>query len=63
MPYYDYKCSKCDNTKEVFHSMSQTQGVECDKCSNTMDKVIGGKIGVFFNGPGFYETDYKQKGK
>ena len=63
MPYYDYKCIKCDKTIELFHSMSYNKAVECEKCSSIMNKIISGGTGVIFNGSGFYHTDYKQKGK
>lgn len=39
MPFYDYKCPSCETVQEVFHSMSSTPDVLCDKCNLSMKRV------------------------
>ena len=40
MVNYDYKCYTCVDTKEIAHSMLDNPVVICDKCGNTMIKII-----------------------
>lgn len=40
MPSYDYLCSKCKKTTEIFHSMSCEDGFFCEKCNNKLEKQI-----------------------
>ena len=41
MPTYTYKCSKCESSLEIFHSMSET-AEDCSVCGskNTLVKQI-----------------------
>ena len=61
MPTYDYKCKKCGNVFEVFHSMNSDPVKTCPKCGGEVKKQIGAGAGTIFNGSGFYHTDYKNK--
>jgi putative FmdB family regulatory protein len=61
MPTYDYKCKKCGNAFEVFHSMSSDPVKFCPKCGGEVKKLIGTGAGTIFKGTGFYHTDYKNK--
>lgn len=61
MPTYDYHCSKCDNTFEVFQSMKDKPSAKCPECGSKAKRLIGGGGGIIFKGSGFYETDYKKK--
>jgi putative FmdB family regulatory protein len=66
MPTYEYKCKKCGNVFEVFHSMSSEPVKLCPKCGGEVKKLIGSGAGTIFKGTGFYHTDYKNnasKGK
>lgn len=60
MPTYDYHCQKCDDTFEVFHSMSADPLKTCEKCGGTVERLIGTGGGLIFKGTGFYATDYKK---
>jgi putative FmdB family regulatory protein len=62
MPTYDYKCTKCGYTFELFQSMSAEPEKECPKCKGLVKRLIGSGAGTIFKGTGFYETDYKNKG-
>ena len=61
MPTYEYKCKKCGNAFEVFHSMSSEPVKKCPKCGGEVKKLIGSGAGTIFKGTGFYQTDYKNK--
>ena len=57
MPNYDYKCVKCEHSKEVNKSISDATVTEiCDKCGAEMVKQFG-SFGIQFKGTGFYKTD------
>lgn len=61
MPTYSYQCVKCGHIHDVFHAMSATLRVKCEKCKGPCDRLIGAGAGIIFKGSGFYETDYKKK--
>ena len=59
MPSYDYKCSKCDEQFELFHSIHDEPTSVCIKCGakNSVQRVISSNFGISFKGSGFYVTD------
>jgi putative FmdB family regulatory protein len=63
MPTYDYECSKCGHRFEKFQKMTDAPVKSCPKCKGKADRLIGSGSGVIFKGTGFYQTDYKNKGK
>jgi putative FmdB family regulatory protein len=63
MPTYDYECAKCKNVFEVFQKMTDNTKKSCPKCGAKASRLIGGGSGIIFKGSGFYQTDYKNKGK
>lgn len=40
MPTYDYECSKCHDSQEVYHGMTQNPKVPCPTCGHAMGRVI-----------------------
>ena len=60
MPTYDYECTKCGNTFEVFHKVDDPSKKACPKCKAKAKRLIGGGCGLIFKGSGFYSTDYKK---
>ncbi len=63
MPTYDYKCTNCNFTFEVFQSMTADPLTECPQCNGTVKRMIGSGAGPIFKGSGFYQTDYKSTKK
>jgi len=64
LPTYDYECSKCGYKFEEFQSMAAKPLKTCPKCKKDgLHRLIGGGSGIIFKGSGFYQTDYKNKGK
>ncbi len=61
MPTYSYECVKCHHITDVFHAISATIRVKCEKCNGRCERLIGTGAGIIFKGSGFYETDYKKK--
>ena len=61
MPFYDYKCSKCNTTFEVLQSMTDDYITKCSNCNakDTVQRVISSSVGISFKGSGFYITDSK----
>lgn len=39
MPYYDYKCKKCETQKELFHSINDDTP-PCPECGGELVKVF-----------------------
>jgi len=59
MPTYEYKCTKCKNVFEFFHSMTAEPLKICPECGGELKRMIGMGAGPIFKGSGFYQTDYK----
>lgn len=64
MPTYEYACSKCEKTFEVFQSMKDKPLTKCpDKaCRGRVKRLLGTGAGLIFKGSGFYITDYRSEG-
>ncbi|MBN1339450.1 MAG: FmdB family transcriptional regulator [Bacteroidales bacterium] len=60
MPTYDYQCTKCGHTFEVFQSMTEPSLKTCPECAGKVKRLISGGSGLIFKGSGFYITDYKK---
>lgn len=70
MPTYDYECSKCKKTFEVYQSMKDDALTTCPKelCrqktwgKGKVQRCLGTGAGLIFKGSGFYITDYRSEG-
>lgn len=61
MPTYDYVCTECGFSQEVFQSMKDNPLSECPSCHrSSYRRRIGAGAGLIFKGSGFYQTDYKK---
>ena len=66
MPTYDYICKECGERFEHFQTMSSerlTQRPGCALGICNVIRLISGGTGLIFKGSGYYQTDYKNKGK
>ncbi len=59
MPTYDYECTKCGHTFELFQSMTEKPKKRCPECGGALRRLIGPGAGMIFKGSGFYATDYR----
>lgn len=62
MPSYDYDCASCNQTFEVFQSITAAPLETCPTCGGKVQRRIHGGTGLIFKGSGFYLTDYKKSG-
>ncbi|GAB4175166.1 MAG: hypothetical protein Fur0032_14910 [Terrimicrobiaceae bacterium] len=70
MPTYEYECSKCRKTFEIFQSMKDDPLKTCpkDHCrmktwgKGKIKRLLGSGAGIIFKGSGFYITDYRSEG-
>jgi len=64
MPTYEYECEACGHKFEEMQKFSDKPLATCPKCrKHKLRRLIGTGGGIIFKGSGFYETDYKRKGK
>ena len=61
MPTYDYRCTACGHTFELFHSIKDDAPKHCPRCEGLAARVPAGGAGLLFKGSGFYITDYRSK--
>lgn len=62
MPTYDYRCSACDHTFELFQHITEDPVKKCPACGEPkVERVIGAGSGIIFKGSGFYQTDYRSE--
>ncbi len=61
MPTYEYECSKCGKTFDLFQMMKDDPITKCPDCKGKVHRLLGRGSGIIFKGTGFYETDYKKK--
>lgn len=61
MPTYDYECSGCGQTFEVFQRMSDEPLSNCPDCGAPARRRISGGAGFIFKGEGFYITDHRSQ--
>ncbi len=62
MPTYEYECSACNHSFEVFQNISDTVKRKCPACGKLkLRRLIGTGAAVIFKGSGFYQTDYRSK--
>lgn len=61
MPTYDYKCTECNHTFEMFQMMTADPITNCPECDGVVKRLIGTGAGPIFKGSGFYQTDYKNR--
>ncbi len=61
MPTYDYLCTGCGQTFEVFQRMSDEPISSCSDCGAPARRRITGGTGFIFKGDGFYITDHRSR--
>lgn len=63
MPTYEYECTHCGYSFELFQKITDKHIKTCPKCKKTVKRLIGSGAGIIFKGSGFYATDYRKKSK
>jgi putative FmdB family regulatory protein len=63
MPIYEYECGECGHKLEVLQRISDPLLTICPSCSQEGLKKLVSAAGFQLKGTGWYETDFKNKGK
>ena len=63
MPIYEYKCNNCGHEYELIQKMSDSPVTECEACHQDSAVRLVSAAGFQLKGTGWYETDFKNKGK
>lgn len=63
MPIYEYQCEVCDQRSEFMQKISDPPASECPHCHAAQLKRMISAVGFKLKGSGWYETDFKNKGK
>ncbi|MCK4870130.1 MAG: zinc ribbon domain-containing protein [Gammaproteobacteria bacterium] len=63
MPIYEYECQKCGHRFEQLQKMSDEPLTKCPQCGKSALKKLVSAAGFQLKGSGWYETDFKNKGK
>jgi len=62
MPTYEYLCSNCGHSEEVFQRITEDALIVCPSCKQpTFARIVSGGAGVIYKGEGWYVTDYSKK--
>ncbi|MEK6796683.1 MAG: FmdB family zinc ribbon protein [Spirochaetota bacterium] len=61
MPTYEYKCTSCGHTFDLFQPITADTVSKCAQCGAPAQRLISGGTGIIFKGSGFYVNDYKNK--
>jgi len=60
MPIYEYKCSNCSHSDDLFLKLSEAFTQNCPACNKkTFEKMLSAPA-FKLNGSGWYETDFKK---
>lgn len=59
MPTYEYRCTACSHTFDLFQRMSDEPVAACPECGESSERLLSGGAGFLFKGDGFYITDYR----
>lgn len=59
MPIYEYQCTECGKTFEIFQKISDEPLTECKVCKGKLTKLIS-NCAFHLKGTGWYVTDYKK---
>ena len=60
MPRYDFYCSKCNSTVEIYLNINDASKEQsCGICKNILTKIFN-SVSAIFNGSGFYSTDNRK---
>ena len=61
MPTYEYECTRCGHSYELFQNISDPPKKRCPKCKCKVERLIGTGAGLLFKGSGFHITDYRSE--
>lgn len=63
MPIYEYRCTECEHRLEKLQKISDAPLVDCPECGKPALTKLVSAAGFRLKGGGWYETDFKDRGK
>lgn len=63
MPIYEYACEKCGHTLETIQKFSDPVLTDCPVCEEPALKKLISVAAFQLKGTGWYQTDFRDKGK
>lgn len=63
MPIYEYACQQCEHRLEKLQKLSDPLLSQCPQCGQDSLMRLMSAAGFQLKGTGWYETDFKHKGK
>ncbi|MGK7297508.1 MAG: FmdB family zinc ribbon protein [Candidatus Wenzhouxiangella sp. M2_3B_020] len=63
MPIYEYQCRECSHRLEKLQKISDPPLSDCPECGEPALTKLISAAGFRLKGGGWYETDFKDKGK
>ncbi len=63
MPIYEYVCNDCGHELEALQSISEAPLTDCPSCHQAALRKRISAAAFRLKGGGWYETDFKSKGK
>lgn len=63
MPIYEYQCQACNHALEALQKLSDQPLSDCPACGRAELRKLVSAAGFRLKGGGWYETDFKSKGK
>lgn len=63
MPIYEYQCNACGYAFESLQKVSDDTLKDCPECNEPELRKLVSAAGFRLKGSGWYETDFKHKGK
>ena len=63
MPIYEYQCQQCKHQFEAIRKITDEPLTVCPACGRPTLKKLISKAAFRLKGGGWYETDFKSKGK
>lgn len=63
MPIYEYQCTACEHRLEALQKISDAPLLDCPHCDQPSLKKLVSAASFKLKGSGWYETDFKNKGK
>lgn len=63
MPFYEYRCDRCDHHFEALQKFSDQALQNCPACEASGLRKLISASGFRLKGEGWYETDFKSSNK
>jgi len=63
MPIYEYQCDECGHKLETLQRISEAPLTDCPQCNGAGLRKLVSAAAFRLKGTGWYETDFKNKGK